>query len=342
MKKSVGVAVAIAVLGVAGLMFWLAADDQEALTAGEGAAPGEAATMAAHVPPASFTTGLESLPPSLAGTDVDGEFEVDAAGHLKITGSIRRIFEYFLSTLGEENLASIQARLKAYIRHKLKDPAAAEATQLLDQYLAYKQALKDIPQAGGSAAATLDPQALRQQMQQVQALRQQFFTPEVVTAFFGDEEAYDRYSLDRLEVLQDKRLTAVQRAQRLAALEAQLPAPMREAMGAITKAQSLEALTADWKQRGGSAAELRQIREKLVGPEAADRLEALDTENAAWDQRMNAWYAERAAILGNKSLSEADRQREVEQARASRFEAGERLRVESLERMKDRGEVVSN
>jgi lipase chaperone LimK len=342
MKKRAGIAIAIVLLGVAAVLFWLASGDAGMTGSDENPAAAFAEGTASAAPPDTFTTGLEALPASLAGTAVDGEFEVDAAGHLKITGSIRRIFEYFLSTLGEEKLETIQARLKAYIRHQLKDPAATEAEQLLSSYLAYKTALKDLPQAGGSAEAALDPQALRRQKQQVQALRQQHFTPAVITAFFGDEDLYDRYTLDRLEVLQDKSLTAVQRAQRLAALEAQLPAPLQEAIGTITKVQSLEALTADWKQRGGAPAELRQIREKLVGPEAADRLEALDAENAAWDQRMSAWHAERAAILGNRSLSEADRQRQVEQARNARFEAGERVRVEALERMQDRGEVVTN
>lgn len=341
MKKSVGIALAVASLAVAGVLFWLAPDDDPAAVAQrESAAQENPDAAGAATPPASFSTGLEALPASLRGTEVDGEFEVDAAGHLKITGGIRHVFDYFLSTIGEERIETILARLRAYIRHQLKDPAATEAEQLLDKYIAYKQALEAIPQAGGSAGFEL--QALRQQLQRVQALRQQYFTPEMITAFFGDEELYDRYTLDRQEILQDKNLSAVQRAQRLAALDAQLPPSLREAIGTITKAQSLEALTADWKQRGGSAAELRQIREKLVGAEAADRLEALDAENAAWDQRMTAWYAERAAILGNKNLSEQDRQRQLEQARAARFDDTERMRVESLERMKDRGEVVAN
>lgn len=339
MKKAVGIVLAVAALAVAGLLFWLAPDDS-----GMGAAqasPNSAndAELPPPSPPANFTTGLEALPASLQGTEVDGGFEVDAAGHLRITGGVRRVFDYFLSTQGEENLVTIQTRLRAYIRHRLRDPAATEAEQLLERYLAYKQALANLQQAGGNAGAALDTQALRQQLQQVQALRQQYFTPAAITAFFGDEALYDRYTLDRQDLLQDTSLSAVQRAQRLAALEAQLPAPLQEAIGAITQVQSLEALTADWKQRGGSAAELRQIREELVGPAAAERLEALDTENAAWGQRMNAWYAERTAILANRNLSEPDRQQQLGQARANRFDATERLRVEALERMRDRGEV---
>ncbi len=289
----------------------------------------------------SFTTGLEQLPASLQGTEVDGELEADASGHLKITNGVRRVFDYFLSTIGEEPLPTILARLHAYIHHKLPPLAAGEADQLLANYLAYKRGLESVQQAQPQADGRVDVSAVRQQMQQVAALRSQYFTPEVVAAFFGDDDAYDRYTLDRLDVMQDQNLSPAQRARQLAALETQLPEAIRESMKTVNQYQNLENLTADWKQRGGSAAELRQIRENLVGAEAADRLENLDRDRAAWDQRMSAWYSERAALLGNASLGEADRQRQLAELRNNRFTADERLRVESLERMHDRGEKVS-
>jgi lipase chaperone LimK len=177
-------------------------------------------------------------------------------------------------------------------------------------------------------------------MQQVQALRTQYFNQEVIAAFFGDEDAYDRYTLARLEVIQNKNLSAAQRAQQLAALQQQLPTSIQESMQTVNQYQNLEALTADWKKRGGTPAELRQIRESLVGAEAADRLEALDKDRAGWDQRMNAWYSERDAILHNTNLSEQDRQSQLNELRKSRFSDTERMRVESLERMHDRGESV--
>lgn len=342
MKKRLLLGIVAAVLVLVALMAWLSPEDP-----GAGAPdPAMAATAriggssAGHVPPASFTTGTEGLPPSLQGTEVDGELEVDAQGRLRITGGIRRVFDYFLSAVGEEPLDTILQRIRAYLRHKLPAGAAAEAERLLDSYINYKRALDAIPQVQASPGQ-IDLPALRRQMQQVQSLRSQFFTPEVIAAFFGDEDTYDRYTLERLDLMQDKSLSPQQRAERLAALEHQLPAAMRESIRVINQVQNLDALTQDWKRRGGNAAELRQIRETIVGPEAADRLEVLDRENAQWDQRMASWYAERAAILGNKALSEQDRQRQVEEARRSRFSDGERLRVESLELMHDRGEVVN-
>lgn len=344
MKKSMmlGLTALLLLLVVGGVYFFSSANEsaEQQDTAALQAKTSDGA-LSAHEVPATFTTGLESLPGSLQGTEVDGELLVDAGGHLKITNGVRRVFDYFLSAIGEEPLESILARLRAHIRNKLPAMAASEAERLLDSYIAYKRGLAGVQQAQPTVDGSIDVAAVRYQMQQVQALRSQYFTPEVVSAFFGDEDAYDRYTLSRLDVMQNKNLSATQRAQQLAALEQQLPASIQDSMKTVNQYQNLEALTADWKKRGGSSAELRQIRENLVGAEATDRLEALDKDRAVWSQRMDAWYGERAAILANTSLSEADRQRQLSQLRNSRFSESERLRVESLEHIRDRGETVS-
>lgn len=342
-KKLVLALAAVIVVLLAGVFFFAgdATDPAGAESVASGAVSADGQPLARGPSPDSFVTGLEQLPNSLQGTEVDGELEVDAGGHLKITNGVRRVFDYFLSTMGEESLETILARIKAYIRHKLPPMAAGEAEALLDKYIAYKRGLENVRQAQPMADGSIDVSAVRNQMQQVQALRTQYFTPQVIAAFFGDEDAYDRYTLDRLDVMQAKGLSPAQRAQQLAALEAQLPSSIRDSMKTVNQYQNLESLTADWKQRGGSAAELRQIRESLVGAEAADRLETLDKDRAAWGQRMDSWYAERDAILANKNLSEIDRQRQLTELRNSRFGADERLRVESLERMRDRGETLA-
>ena len=37
---------------------------------------------------------------------------------------------------------------------------------------------------------------------------------DVIDAFFGDEDAYDRYTMARIEVMQDKSLSATEKARR--------------------------------------------------------------------------------------------------------------------------------
>jgi lipase chaperone LimK len=340
MKKALIIAVVIFLLLVAGALFWLGRDDGRAADAAGGAS-GQAVDAgngrAAAMPPPVFVTGLEALPTSLRGTEVDGEFEVDASGHLKITNGIRHIFDYFLSTVGEEPVDTILARIRAYIHSKLKAPAAGEAEHILDGYIAYKKGLAALqqaapqPQAGGG----LDLTAVQQQMDQVQALRTQYLSPEVIQAFFGEEDTYNRYTLARLQIIQNKSLSAVARAQQLAALLQQLPASMQAAMKTANQVQDLQALRDDWKKRGGSAEELHQIYVNEVGAEAAGRLEQLDRDNAAWDQRMGSWYAQRDAILKNPGLSEQDRQAQIASQRNSLFNESERVRVSALERIHD-------
>jgi lipase chaperone LimK len=246
MKKSALIGIVAGLLAVVGLLYWLSPGDESGTDPALAAAAASGGTGSNHIPPASFTTGVEGLPPSLQGTEVDGELEVDANGHLKITGGIRRVFDYFLSAVGEEPLDSIIKRIRAYIRHKLPAAAADEAERILDNYINYKRGLEAIPQVA-SGAGQIDIEALRRQMQQVQALRTQFFSPEVIAAFFGDEDAYDRYTLARLDLLQNKSLSPTQRADQLAALEQQLPESMRESIRVINQVQNLESLTQDWK-----------------------------------------------------------------------------------------------
>lgn len=345
MKKYIVYGVVAVLVLVAATLLWLSRDNAPS-TVSQSAPP---VTPAADVALAgaknalNFKTGLEGLPNSLKGTEVDGEFEVDANGHLKITRGIRNVFDYFLSTVGEEPVQTIVARIRAYIHFKLKDPAAHEAEVILDGYIAYEKGLSNIQpaQAPQQNPNTFDIDAIRRQMDQVAALRSQYLAPDVIQAFFGDEDAYNRYTLARIQLMQNKALTDAQRAQQLAALEQQLPQSIQDSLKTVNQFQNLQAMTDDCKKRNCSAAELRQVRESIVGPDAADRLEQLDRDNAAWDQRMSSWLSQRAAILANTSLSSQDQQQQLTDQRNSLFNQQEQVRVLALERIHDQSATSS-
>jgi lipase chaperone LimK len=283
-----------------------------------------------------FVTGLENLPASLQGTEIDGELRADAAGHLVIGNEVRRVFDWFLAALGEEPLAVLIARLHAHFDQVLPPVAAGEARALLANYLAYREALGAID-APTATPGEIDLAALRARQAEAQALRSGYFSAEAATAFYADDDAWDDYALARLAVLQRNDIPPAQQASELAALHEALPEALQESVRAIGQYQDLEALTGDWTQRGGSAAELRQIRENLVGPAAADRLEALDAQRGDWDRRMGNWLAERAAVLGNAGLDGTERERQVSALRAQRFSSEEVVRVQALEAMHDQG-----
>ncbi|MBI5925113.1 MAG: lipase secretion chaperone [Aquabacterium sp.] len=288
-----------------------------------------------NAPPAqdvpAFNTGLEDLPPSLQGTEVDGELREDAQGRLVVTLGVRKLFDYFLSTRGEQTDVTLIARIRAYINSHLRPAAATQAQALLDSYLRYLQQLDAMGRpSGGDAVA-----ALTQRLLALERLRAASFSPEVVLAFFGDDRAYDHYTVDKLTVMADASLTGPQKAARIQAIRQSLPAELREQLDAAEQVQTLDQLTAQWTKRGGPPAELRRIRENLVGRDAADRLEALDLEEAAWNVRVSEHMQARARILSDGTLSESTRREQLQALRAAQFNGPDRLRIEALERMVD-------
>lgn len=282
-----------------------------------------------------FVTGLENLPPSLAGTEVDGALEIDPDGHLKVANPVRRLFDYFLTAVGEEPLDTVLARLRAYIRHTLPPGAAAEAEKMLGEYLSYKEALVGVQGATQAAGGVFDEAAVRASLQGARALREDHMPAGMAEAFYADEDAMNDYLLDRVAILREGGLDATERARRLAEREGQLPARLREATHVLNQYRDLQSLTEEWKRNSGSPAALRQIRENLLGAEAADRLEELDRNRSDWNARFDNWMAERQRLRDAKGLDESDRRQQLDSLRRAHFSEEEQLRVEALERIAD-------
>lgn len=270
-----------------------------------------------------------NLPPSFAGTEVDGGLHVDASGQLIIDEDIRRLFDYFLASLGEESLVTSVERLRSYIDSQLGEPARARAQTLLDQYLDYKRELvlleRDLPQL-----ANLD--ALRQREAAVQALRARLFDAETHQAFFAQEEGYNRFTLERLAIAQDAGLDADAKGQAIDRLRAGLPPELQDAVLPQLQ-QELRQHTARLQAAGASAAQIRQMRQQLVGAEATTRLEALDDQRQSWQRRLDDYLAAKSHIQANQGLSASDRQAALEALAAERFDARERLRLEAAEQL---------
>lgn len=270
-------------------------------------------------------TGLKPLPASFQGTEIDGRLRVDASGNLIIEGEIRHLFDYFLSSFGEEPLKASIERLQSYITAQLAEPAEGQALQLLEQYLAYKRQLvdleRDLPQL-----THLD--GIRQREQAVSALRARLFSQEAHQAFFAEEEAYNQFTLNRLSIQNDASLSAEEKGQAMQALRDSLPEILEQAV--LPQLQSeLHQQTQALRARDGSPEELRALRLQLVGSEAATRLEALDQQRADWQQRLKRYSSAKAKIENNPGLSETDRQAALDELISSNFNEQERMRLDA-------------
>lgn len=273
------------------------------------------------VDPAGVVVASDMAPPSLRGTEVDGRIEF-RDGRLLPTRELRRLFDYFLTAIGEKPLEDIRNWFIAHVREQHGDFFVPEVLTLFDQYVGLLQAAE---QAG---LATLDD---RGRLATLKALRKQWLGEAAAAAFYGDEEAYLTYTLDRLDVLKDRSLDTATRTERLRALDATRPEGARAAEDDATLGMLVDEQTRQLDAIGADADTRMAEREALLGKPAAERLAALDAERAQWQRRIDDYKRAVASIRADAALDERTRTARLEALLNGSFDETERRRVSSLE-----------
>ena len=127
MQRKAAIGLAVFFVLIASVLLWLARDKppvEESVKAAPVASGQSAQDVAKAIELSKtdtrFKTGTENMPKSLSDTEVDGALEVDAAGNLIISRSIRQVFDYFL--LGkptESTIAQITESAEEHIHDHL-------------------------------------------------------------------------------------------------------------------------------------------------------------------------------------------------------------------------------
>ncbi|SIQ90534.1 lipase secretion chaperone [Aquipseudomonas alcaligenes] len=276
--------------------------------------------------PATRLADPGPLPPSLAGAHHGVQLRMDAQGHLFLQADLLHLFDFYLAGREEEGLDKVLRRIHRDLATQLREPALDQARDLLRRYVDYRIALQGLPEAD----ASLDAGALRQRLDALNALRQQFFSADEYALFFTRENAEDEYMVQRLALTRQAGLSEEQRAQALAELELQLPEEVRMARAESIRHGELYAATQTLQEQGASAEEIRQLREQTLGSAAADALADLDRQQAAWQQRLSDYAAERNR-LRQSGLNDSQLQAAIAELQSSRFDERERLRVQALD-----------
>lgn len=280
----------------------------------------------------SETQGYQS--PSQQDTTVNCQLKTDAAGHLVINNQTRDCFEYFITQYGEVDLQHIKSNFHQFIQVHYLEPVRSQIFDLWSRYLKYREQLAKIQ---AIPAKTQDQNYYRSVFESTQQLRQHFFSSTEITALFSAEDIYQNYILDRLQILENASLNEVEKAERLNTRFEQLPEEWQQNLQELSKLDNLHTLTDQIKARHGSAAELHQMRVALVGIEATQRLESLDTQRTAWQQRVTGYLNERDQIL-NSSMSDSAKNQAIQQLRQQQFSSThEQLRLQTFETVHDQG-----
>ncbi len=317
----------LAIALTAGVVWWFANRDPRLGT--PDAMEGIAAGAPTARPVANAPTPSAIPPTSLRDSKVDGELLVDASGHFVPTPRALALFDYFLAATGEEDLAQLRARIRAEIAQRLPPDAAVEAMAFLDLYLRYRA---DAAQTASDdrLAASAD---LERRLQWIRELRVKHFGAALAATLFGDEEQATQVAIEQQRVESNSALSETEKTAQLEALEKRLPDNARSARAASSTPLRLHHAEQELRARGGSDAELRALRESMVGAEATARLEERDRGRAAWTARLEAYRTERDAIVADAALDANAREAAIDAVRAQRFDARERIRVRVIDEM---------
>ncbi|MFY0641980.1 MAG: hypothetical protein JXR16_13095 [Bermanella sp.] len=271
---------------------------------------------------------------SLKGTSIDGLYPVDDEGNLLLSGSIKHRFEYFLSTMGEFSLEQVQQMIRDDIELNLQEPARSQALKLFEDYVGYKYALADLEQSlqAPQEYEINDIERMRLQLQQLRDKRREYFSQEAVDAFFGFDELYDDFMLNRLEIQASSQLTPDEKAQQIASLEQNLPDQVRSMRDDTQRVSQVFEITQGMREAGASEEEIFERNTQEFGQEAAERLKALDTKRQAFQQKVDEYLTNKQSIVNNENLSAADKQDKLEELISS-FDDSERRRLNAYELM---------
>ena len=287
-----------------------------------------AAPRAADPAPPPMPAGATPLAAtSLAGTTPDGVATTAADQSLVLDPGLIRLFDYWLTTVGERPITAIRSDVERDLDGRLGPRAARQAKDLFARYVEFKTALK-AQRPSKPTGRSVD--MLREGLRMMLALRATYFTDAESQALFGPQDAEASAALARMAIEQDPVLDAQQRRERLAALDARLPADVRAAREAPLAVVHLEEAAQKIRAQGGSEDDVYRMRAAATSPEAANRLADVDRDEAAWQARIAAYQAQRAAVMSSAG-SDADRQAAMSDLRNRLFTPDEQRRLAAYE-----------
>jgi lipase chaperone LimK len=266
-------------------------------------------------------------PLSLLGTDADGALSVDEEGHFVPNPDALAFFDYFLTATGEMSEADLRNYILAKIRRRLSGPAASGAETLLDRYLVFRTAVRDLV---GSGVA---PSGVERRWQWIRELRREHFGAEMAATLFGESEQVVRVDLERWRQSQDPSLGSRDRRDLLESMDERLPQKVREARERVlAPARSYQEASA-LRAAGASNEEIFVARQNRFGRDAAQRLADLDVAKEHWWKRFAGYSEQRDDLLAEMAEAEAspgERNAALEALLEQHFEPSERRRARAL------------
>lgn len=222
---------------------------------------------------------------------------------------------------GTTDSSALKQRLAGLVGKHFPATLATRALALAERYVDYRVALGQLRPPKDPS----DPGALRAALEARHQVRQQFFDGPEHDALFAREAELDRYTLARLDIERNPRLTADQRAQALREAENELPEARRAERAATTEHLNAAAQTAAFNAQNTDERTRHAARSAQYGEAAAHAMAQLDREEQHWQQRLSQ-YSEARAQQGEGPALQQLRQQLFSPEEQQRIDAALALR----------------
>ncbi len=256
------------------------------------------------------------------------ELPFNDQGQLIVDEKVKQLIEFFLMTKTSEGIDQAIERLYEYLDMTLPEPAKSQARTLAAQYLNYKEQL-DTPQF--SDATNLGDEAslakIKEALDERKKLRRDILGEQHSDAIFGYEERYEDFSFARLQINANTNLSDEEKDRQIALAENSLPEDLAAKVRFKRESKSLERKIAVLKQSTGNEAEIFELRKQVYGEKAAQRLAYIEDNSYAWQQRVNEFYQQQAAIRNNETLTNEEKSQQIQRLKDQSFSYKEQVKL---------------
>ena len=272
---------------------------------------------------------------SLTGSSIKGQLAMDSNGDLIVDQNVRFVFEYFLSTLGEQSLESIREEIISLATLELSATAKTQLMALYDRFIAYEENKpQGIHSSGQFKFEHSDFQSIYDHLMELQESRREFLGEEVAVAFFEQEELRDRYYIGKKVIETNPAFSDYEKQQQLTELQRSLPRDYQEKLNRIEQFKQVEVEVNYAREQGADKDLIYHLRADVYGHKAALRIQDAEAASDNWRTRYDAYSNAKKVLSSDQSLTDRELSRAIENLRKTHFsdrEIREVVRIDRIE-----------
>jgi lipase chaperone LimK len=276
-----------------------------------------------------------SMPQSLSDSPLPSALDTNEHGELIINMKVKRLFEFYLSAMGEETLAECILRIRHALAQQLPEAELAKGLEILEGFLQYQNHIGEIK---NNFSARYDDQIydlerIKEMKQTVRESRSLFLSQETSLAFYQQEDEYDDYMIKKVAIRANRELTAEQKQIEYERLNQESPAWISQQEQQASLINTVKTQEKSLRESGADESAIHELRVANYGEQAAQNLAALDQKRAQWAARVSQYRLESESILLNANYTQVEKNQLLQDIRQQHFSGSELIRISALDKI---------